>query len=297
MPSEPVRKKIVYIMGLGRSGTTLMDIVIGNGKGCFSGGELCRYPLRRGIRRNTPAESPRNEFWEAVLEKLSSLDHRFVEFERMEKLRWRYEYHVGYIRDSLLGLRQTHDLAEYHEFLRAFYRVLFEQSNTPILVESSKYPGRAWHLSLALAPEQYEITYLFIRRNPVSVTRSFQKRDIEQSSKNCFSAILLYFVVNTLCNGRYLRLSRQHRAAKVNFEALLSDPESCLSNVAQALDLDLDGLLEKVRSDEFLEVGNLFDGNRIRNLDEIKLRPPAKLSDSGFCDRLSWLINRRIYIA
>jgi hypothetical protein len=63
MPTELKKKKIVYIMGLGRSGTTLMDVVLGNGQHCFSGGELCRYPLRKGIRRTTPIDSPKRQFW------------------------------------------------------------------------------------------------------------------------------------------------------------------------------------------------------------------------------------------
>ena len=42
-------QKIVYIMGAGRSGTTLLDIMLGNNPGIFSAGELNRFPVRDGI--------------------------------------------------------------------------------------------------------------------------------------------------------------------------------------------------------------------------------------------------------
>jgi hypothetical protein len=209
----------------------------------------------------------------------------------------RYEYHTGFLRDRLLGLRRSPGLEEYHSFLRAFYGVLFELSGACVLVDSSKYAGRAWHMSLALPPDDYDISYLYIKRNPVSVIRSFQKKDIEQSSKNCFSANLIYLLVNAICHRCCNDLTRKHPVARVNYEAFLSDPETCMRIVGSVIGIKLDQLVEKIQKDQALTVGNLFDGNRIRNQEEIKLLKPDTPTNLSHCDRFSWMINRRIYEA
>ena len=42
-------KTLIYIIGAGRSGTTLLDIVLGNNENTISLGEINRYYKRNGI--------------------------------------------------------------------------------------------------------------------------------------------------------------------------------------------------------------------------------------------------------
>lgn len=295
MPTKHAKKKkIIYIMGLGRSGTTLLDIVLGNGKDIHSSGEVNRYPLRQGIRRNTPPESSRLQLWDQLMSQLA-VDPRFLNFEHMQKLHWRFEYHLGYIRDRIFGLPKSTDLDEYHAYLNTFYEALFRVSDSQTIVDSSKYPGRAWHLSLALPKEQYEVCYLYVKRDPVSVVHSFQKKDIEQSSKNWFNANLVYFVVNHICQNSCKLLEQKHRISQVTYEALLEDPVHWLRSVEKLLDIDLEPAVMKIEQNIPLEVGNLFDGNRIRHQDQIKIQPLPSPKNEKLLDRLTKMLNRNLY--
>ena len=58
-------KKIIYIMGAGRSGTTLLDIVLGNQNTMFSCGEINRFAIRNG---NPPLvkDQIKLKFWRKI---------------------------------------------------------------------------------------------------------------------------------------------------------------------------------------------------------------------------------------
>ena len=60
---EETQKKIIFIMGAGRSGTTILDIALGNADGVFSCGELNRYPVRKGIPTGFHKMPDRGIFW------------------------------------------------------------------------------------------------------------------------------------------------------------------------------------------------------------------------------------------
>ena len=62
--------KLIYIIGSGRSGTTLLDILLGNAKDSFSAGELNRFTTRNGIPPKRDESSLENKFWRNVREKL-----------------------------------------------------------------------------------------------------------------------------------------------------------------------------------------------------------------------------------
>ncbi len=57
--------KIIYIIGAGRSGTTLLDIILGNEDSFFSSGELNRYLKREGIP-HCARDKHVSLFWEEV---------------------------------------------------------------------------------------------------------------------------------------------------------------------------------------------------------------------------------------
>ena len=58
--------KVVYIMGCGRSGTTLLGVILGNSRGALNVGELVDYPKFSGIPSGFDAESDNFKFWEKV---------------------------------------------------------------------------------------------------------------------------------------------------------------------------------------------------------------------------------------
>jgi hypothetical protein len=279
-------KTVVYIMGAGRSGTTLLDILLGNADGFVSCGELNRFPRHQGHPPLVEPESPRGAFWKQVRARMSRLD-----FDRLTALEHRQAYHTG----ALRTLVSSAD-AEYIGYLRALYESLFEVSGATTLIDSSKYPGRALRVHQALAGTATRVVFIYLRRDPVDVVRSFAKQGIEQPSKSWLAANAYYAVVNALCLLAGWSLRRSGReVVVVSYESLLIDPRATVRKIGQALNIELAGVERCLSANEF-RVGPLFHGNRIR------LKPAIRLeSHRGERQRLTWreritrLLNRPFY--
>ena len=263
-------------MGAGRSGTTLLDIVLGNGDAAVSCGELNRFPRHQGVPPQVEPESPRGRFWKKVRDRLPLDYHRLLALER------RQAYHAGALR-ALFSIGEDSDKAEYLGYLRDLYQSIFEVSGAGTLIDSSKYPGRALRVHQALAGASTRAVFIYLRRDPVDVVRSFAKQGIEQPSKSWLAATAYYAVVNALCLLAAWSLRRSGRdVVTVSYEDLLLEPHATVRKIARALKLDLAGVERCLSANEF-RVGPLFHGNRIR------LKPAITLeSHRGASRRLTW---------
>ena len=268
-------------MGAGRSGTTLLDIVLGNAEGSLSCGELNRFPRHRGHPPLVEPDSPRAAFWKDVRGRLEQRRSR-LDFDRLSALEHRHAYHTSALR-TLAGLGDDADAAQYSGYIRDLYECLFEVSGAATLIDSSKYPGRALRVRQALAGTAIRVVFIYLRRDPVDVVRSFAKQGIEQPSKSWIAANAYYAVVNALCQLAAWSLRRSGcKVVGVSYEHLLSDPRGAVRKIAQALELDAAGVERCLPANEF-RVGPLFHGNRIRLKHVIRLE-----GHRGEAQRLTW---------
>ena len=283
-------------MGAGRSGTTLLDILLGNGDGFVSCGELNRFPRHRGQPPLIEPESARGTFWKRVRAALGQRMAR-LDFDRLAALEHRHAYHTGALR-ALMPMGSDSEGAEYDAYARDLYECLFEVSGARTLIDSSKYPGRALRVHRALAGTSTRVVFVYLRRDPVDVVRSFAKQGIEQPSKSWIAASVYYAVVNALCLLAAWSLRRSGRdVVAVSYEELLGEPRATLRKIARGLHIDLSGAERCLSTNEF-RVGPLFHGNRIR------LKPAIALeSYSGARRRLTLreklirILNRPFYAA
>lgn len=282
-----MKKRIVYIIGLGRTGTTLLEVLLSNPDDIFSCGEVNRYPKRGGVPPQYAPDSDRFLFWQGVKNKMGYSD---AQIEEQRKLHYRYEHHSGFHR-WLLGFKSK-DYQQYADFLKKFYETIFQESGSTILTDSSKYPGRGLNMSQLL---DYDISYVYIQRDPVGMVRSFAKQDLEQPPKNWFAANLYYFSINVLCQLTCKRLAKKHRVVRVRYEDLINEPEKLLQQIEDGIGLDLSTTIKRVRNDEPLKVKFLFDGNRMRHQESIKLMRGQKVGKLSLADHISRLINYPIY--
>lgn len=284
------KKKIIYILGAGRSGTTLLEILLGNVSTIFSCGELNRYPKRRGIPPQRDIASPPYQFWQHVKAQLPSSEEDIIQ---LEALHYQYEYHSGLIR-NLLGLQNRKPHIQYSTFIRRLYNAIFNTIPETIITDSSKYPGRALELAKLLSDE-YELLFIYIKRNPINVVRSFAKKDIEQPSKNWLSANIYYFFVNLLCQYVLHKLEKQHKTVQVTYEELVNHPRAMLTTIQQAFQIDLTDVMTKLEQGQALDTGYLFDGNRIRLKESIRLTPSDSAVPYSLADKMTQFINYPLY--
>jgi hypothetical protein len=141
------RIRIIYIAGAGRSGTTLLAMLLGELPAAVSVGEV-RHMWLRGVRENQLcacglpfAECP---FWTAVGERAfggwdAAEAARQVELlRRVDRLR-----HFPRVAAHGLSARFRADLAEYAGRQRRVYEAVADVSGKRVIVESSKGPTYA----------------------------------------------------------------------------------------------------------------------------------------------------------
>lgn len=258
--------KIIYIISAGRSGSTILDIILGNGEGVTSCGELNRYAEKKGMPTywNSFEESPTFLFWNNIRSRLlEKLDSDF-NFSHLSKVVKKYEYHYGIFNNACHGSSWF----LYKRFNLSLYETIFENIENSVIVDSSKYPLRAWRLS-KMSP--FEIDYIYLKRDPRGVVKSFANKDVPQPSKSWLNANIYYFIVNALCQIVVSKLRRGHKVVEVKYEDIVETPVESLCMIQERLNINLEPAINKVKDGLSLSVGPLFAGNRIRSKNSIKL--------------------------
>jgi len=281
------RKTIIYIIGAGRSGTTVVDVMLGNAGGVFSAGELNRYPKAKGKQTGLDERPDRTRFWRNFSRAFAGR----YDLDRQLDIHREIEYHTGYAK-RIIGLMNRARYAEYQAFLRDFFDHLFSSIEESIVVDSSKYPGRAVALSDTLP---YRICYLYIKRDPVQVVKSMVKTDVVIAPRSWVAANVYYLLVNHLAKLALRKLRRTHAVFEVRYEDLIGEPETYLQRIGGAFDIDFSEVAKKVSGDEYLKVGDLFAGNTMREQERIKLRRKESEYPASLRNWLTRMINLSVY--
>jgi hypothetical protein len=267
-------KKIIYIIGAGRSGTTLLDIVLGNNADTFSAGELNRFPIRNGIPPLLDKDNPKFVFWDKFKREFLKRYSKY-DFDGLKILINKFEYHLGILR-IIFSSKNNKTMNNYHEYLKTFFDTLSDQVEQEYIVDSSKYPCRAYHLSQIY---KENISFVYIKRNPVDVVQSFAKKDIEQPPKSWFLANLYLFAVNLLCMLILRIIRNDSKVVRLTLEELTNEPTKTLTRISKVLDIDLSNSISLTQNYSPLKTGFLFDGNRLRLKEEFVME---KINLSSF---------------
>ncbi|MCK5878093.1 MAG: sulfotransferase [Candidatus Marithrix sp.] len=276
--------KIIYIISTGRSGSTILDILLGNGEDILSCGELNRYIIREGSPTywRHKKGSPTLVFWENIKAKLEDKFSTKIDFKKLNELVLKYEYHSDFFSFN------TDDFTIYSDFVTKLNTTIFENIEQSIIVDSSKYPARALKLAKIL---DCEIDFIYLQRDPRGVVKSFSKQGLAQSPKSWLAANIYYLSVNLLCKFAIFKLRKKHKVIKVNYELLVEQPVATLEFIQQELQLNLQPVIEKVKTDDFLTVGPLFEGNRMRMTDKVKLKQHATNYPNTIKNKITKIIN------
>jgi hypothetical protein len=272
-------KKIIYIIGSGRSGTTLLDIVLGNASSFFSAGELNRYAKRLG-KPHDPRDEDVSEFWEKV-EK-----HMNPNFSIIKAISDKLEYHSAYLKRFFVSNKNKKLYEEYNSEL---FNSISSNIEADYIIDSSKYPMRAHHLSKLFIDR---ISFIYIRRNPSDIVESFQKKSLEQPSKNRLSAHIYLLVVNGLSSVIINRLRKRHKVVTINYSDFVNDTIRTLNKVGGSLEIDFSDVCERFKSSGAYKVGYLFDGNRLRLKNEIIINQEDTARKDNKFDKLMYPVHQ-----
>lgn len=293
--SDLPSRQFIYVIGAGRSGTTMLDILLGNGQDLTSLGELTRYFELDGIPRNVEAGSDKDEFWQSFQQRYEEILGREINFKEFHQRHHRLEHPKQFLQ-NFFNSRTQEELDLYQQEIQIFLEVLAEKVATPHLVDSSKYAPRALSLAKVFRFNKknipFELSFVYLKRDPVSVIQSFGKQVEEQVSRHWLSANIYYFLINFFCRLTVKRLkSWGYKTTQIRYEDYVQNPSEALNKIGNELGVDLQQAVQRIQADEGLEIGPLFDGNRLRLKQEVKLRQSEPVKIQSWVDRFSRVFN------
>jgi len=260
--------KVIYIAGDGRSGSTLLDRLIGAYPDVFSCGELGNLLQSMGSTEEYCACSERAgecRFWQSVMRQWSRVVPGFSQ-EEYRMLQHRYER----LRSLLFPLNDLsfngRRFARYAEYTRGLFEAISELSGAGVIVDSSKSPARA--LALSRVPG-LDLRMLHLVRDVRGVAYSlripYRERPKEGPFANVRRRSNLRFVgtwalVNYFCER--VRRKLAHPILFIRYEDYTADPDIVLTGVASLLGVPR--IDYEVGAGHLLEQGHQIAGNVIR---------------------------------
>lgn len=177
------RLTILYIGGYGRSGSTLLERILGQVPGFFSAGEL-RHIWERSFKEDQLCgcgETFRScEFWSTVREQAFGsqngldLDRVLALKQSVDRLRY-IPRHALATRSGRYGSEMAPRIREYSAILERLYRGIQSVSGARVIVDSSKDPSYAFLLN-ALAFTDLRVMHLV--RDSRAVAYSWSRRRV-----------------------------------------------------------------------------------------------------------------------
>ncbi|GAB6187042.1 sulfotransferase [Thermopirellula anaerolimosa] len=309
---DSTRPRVAFIMGAGRSGSTVLDMLLGAHPSIQGVGELCnvvRSGWIAGQYCSCGRRTPDCDFWQAVREQWrresGGADPRHYEYllqafeqRRISAVRLTCTLHPERL---VLPARSGVAFRDYAEQTAALFRAIAAVSGRPIVVDSSKNPARA--LALLRMDRDFgrvdlRLIHLVrdVRGFAWSARKSFRKDEAkgvqaDMAGLPVWKSALVWAFVN-VCSDYVRRRHDRRRSLLLKYEDLASRPEAALHAVADVLSLPADPWLEMLNSAAPLRPGHVVAGNRVRMEREIRLRPDlewqSKLSPAD--KRVCWML-------
>ena len=250
----PERPKVIYVMGAGRSGSTILGVALGNCANIFHAGELETWLRRSGIPNFGGAE--RMEFWDRVRERVQG-DDLFGDKA------WRYLEHSlapfrisGWI--SRRRLRQR-----YRQIATDLYDAIASAAEATYIIDTSHYPLRARQMRQL---ESIDLYLVYLVRDPQNVVASFDRRDVDQPPKSPLATNAYLWLTHLLSVFVFLR-HRRDRRLFLRYEDFVSDPKDILRRILDCVDASTEP--PELQS---LKTGIPFQGNRLLRSDVLSLK-------------------------
>ncbi|MBA2564014.1 MAG: sulfotransferase [Gemmatimonadetes bacterium] len=232
---------VVYIAGSGRSGSTLVDTVLGQAPGWFSGGEL-RYVWERGLLENRLCGCGRRFLdcptWQAILaEAFGSLDRIDArEMVDLQRRGTRGRDIPRMIRARAEGPGSQPPADPYLRNLGRLYRAIASVTGSRVIVDSSKLPGYARRLQ---AVPGLRVRVLHLVRDPRAAAYSWSRKKAQpdrvtpgfMNRKGAMKSAVLWNAWNATAEALWRDSPDSY--LRVRYEDLVAAPRAVLDGVVR----------------------------------------------------------------
>jgi hypothetical protein len=270
-PTQAGRIPVLFIAGAARSGSTLLDRVIGMHEGFFSSGELT-FIWQRSFRENhlCGCGEPFHDcdFWGEVSEMTFGVEPAQVDETVAERLKasvdakWRVPYMVL----PKVPHRQP-ELLAYGDLLARLYGSILNVSGSRVIVDSSKDPRHG--LVLSKLP-QIELHVVHLIRDPRGVAFSWKRvrkrpeihwKEQDMMVKDVWGTATRWMTHNTVVE---LLSASAASYCRVRYEDFVTDPHAALARILAPYDWDHDTPEDLGAGHVVLEPTHTVAGNPMR---------------------------------
>jgi hypothetical protein len=235
--SSPV--KVVYIAGWGRSGSTILDGILGQIPGIVSVGEI-KFIWERGYLQNRRCSCSEPflscPFWTETL-RLALPDADLGQVTALDRAsrRTRTRHLPMMLLPGALK-RYARDLDWYREALLKLYRAVLEVGSGDMVVDSSKFPSYAF--LLRQIPE-FDLRVIHLVRDPRAVAYSWTRDKIDPDAPDGERMVKLPPVMTgfywSFWNAALQRICAAQGIARlvVRYEDLVANPKPTLDRITR----------------------------------------------------------------
>lgn len=289
----------VYIGGYGRSGSTILDILLSNHCEIVGTGELTNLFKEASeiLNEDSKYDQDVRVFWRKVLAHNEGQDRR-LNFIEKGKLTKKVE--------RLFGTKKPNHVRDYKTIWCEILHNIHNISGKSIILDSSKHSRLSWNRSLLLKRDcSFKLKVIHLVRDPRAVMWSIQRGSnvkLEEGEEpkqigGIWRGLVGWTIANLGAEYTKLHLSQEDYLL-VRYEDIVTKPEESLQQIGRFLGIQVNGVITKLHQEGTLDPGLGISGNRLRRTKTIKLKYDdeweTKLSWFWHClSQLTWPLKRR----
>lgn len=277
--------KLLYIAGSGRSGSTILDMILSNNQHIVGVGELQNLFLN-GWKNNEYCScgerAEQCQFWSAI--KKDWLEKSNISIDEYIRLQKKFTRFKTLPILAFQNIIKGKDFKTYTKETKLLFQIIQEHTGAAVIVDSSKIPYRLWALKMM----GIELHILHLIRDGRAVLNSLKKSfktDLssgvqrEIKPKPTIRTAFFWIGVNTMVE----RVSKKCNYHRMRYEDLLRNYEEELGKVSSSFDIELSEVIKMLKAGESMQKGHIIAGNRLRMQKEVKLNLQP---DEGWRDSL-----------
>jgi len=269
-------RKIIYIAGYSRSGSTILDILLGSHPGIFGTGELVYLfgDWVNSARKCTCGKQYEQcDFWKDF--KLPGEISFENAIDIIRKVEGRKQVEI-----LEKGKISNGDTEAYALVQNALYNYIFDTSKSNIIVDSSKssrdMAGRFYALHQYTG---FDVYVIHLVKNGLSIVESYVTKGrnwaMEGYGKNDRFLAARSSAGWLLANKIAMKLGAkmpEGRYMRMRYEDLAIDPQKKLQEIGEFVNIDLSELSNQIAAGTAFSVQHNVGGNRLRLENEIKFK-------------------------
>ncbi len=250
---------IIYLMGAGRSGTTILASLLNANNNIVTVGEMHQFLEHIIHNKKCSCGSLLNtcKVWSPITK-----DYFNQNKEELIKLQKYLEKIESHKRIPISFFKSD---KKYIKFQEEIFSKIHKKHQSRYYLDSAKYISRALQLKKS---NKLKIKIIYVVRDVRGVINSFSKQ--VQTNKNPLATIIYYIIINFF--GQLSAWIYKKDVLKIKYEDLIENSSQTIAKISDFLEEDLSDIIDVVEKEKFIEVPHIIGGNRLKSEKRIKLR-------------------------